>query len=309
MNPVTDKMRSNLKIAASLACLCACLLAVMVMTPFPVTQAQTRRAVTADTESLVGEMRPQFEAGPVSDDLGMSVAVSGDVAMVGATGVNNDAGAVYIYLRRTGSWRLQAILTAPKSVPSNKFGYDIAMSGNTALIGASGDAYVYAGSGSNWTLQATLTSPGARDQYFGVAVALFGSTALVGAPVRSAQGRAYFYHRTGKKWHLQATVSNPLNEFTNFGDDVAVSGSTAVIGALGPSGFADEKAYIYRRTGASWQLRTKLSYYPPDLGGPQVAVFGTTVTRRRPWRCRVRLRTVGIGLEASAHDHRSWQES
>jgi FG-GAP repeat len=292
-----SKMKAALPIGGAIVGL----LSAMVVMPSPVAHARpisvvsnqsgswaTRaRMLLAHGKRGANGIRPEFEAGTGDDELGSSVAVSGDVVMVGATGVNNNAGAVYVYLHRRGSWSLGAILTAPRSVPANEFGFAIAMSGNTALIGAGGSAYVYVGAGTRWSLQATLADPGSHNRFYGVAVALSGSIALVGSPVqppfRSSRGKAYFFHRTGTKWHLQASVSNPLNEFDSFGDDVALSGSTAAIGALESNAFLDQEVYLYKRTGTGWSLRTKLSLGIPGLDDQQLAVSGTTVIVGDPY--------------------------
>jgi hypothetical protein len=71
------------------------------------------------------------------------------------------------------------------------------------VVGAStknsytGAAYVFVGSGTTWTQQAKLTaSDGAANDYFGTSVAIYGSTAVVGAPIKpynSFIGAAYVY--------------------------------------------------------------------------------------------------------------------
>ena len=74
-------------------------------------------------------------------------------------------------------------------------------SGSTALVGAPGNnnytgaAYVFTGSGSTWPQQAKLTAAAAAPgDYFGYAVALSGSTAVVGAPGKnSTTGAAYVF--------------------------------------------------------------------------------------------------------------------
>ena len=90
------------------------------------------------------------------DHFGISVAVSGERALVGALyhgapGMLN-AGAAYVYGLSAGSWTQQSKLTARNGVAGDLFGLSVALSGGTALVGApyrpaggmaSGAAYVF----------------------------------------------------------------------------------------------------------------------------------------------------------------------
>ncbi len=156
----------------------------------------------------------------VSDVFGISVAVSGDLVVVGApgessnaTGVNgywgnNDAsgsGAVYVFGRVFGNqWVHQAYLKASNTEMNDAFGSAVAISGNLIVVGAPGEdgnavgvngnphnnaalaagaAYVYRQGGNGaWTPLAYLkaSNTGGGDG-FGAAVSISGSTVLVGA--------------------------------------------------------------------------------------------------------------------------------
>jgi hypothetical protein len=68
---------------------------------------------------------------------GQSVAVSGDTAVIGATGASNlgvKTGGAYVFIRTDTSWTQQAELPGADSGPL--FGTSVAVSGDTALIGA-----------------------------------------------------------------------------------------------------------------------------------------------------------------------------
>ncbi len=153
-----------------------------------------------------------------SDELGFTVAVSGDTVVVGApeedswaTGVDRDqnnnnaagSGAAYVYARSNGAWTQQAYLKASNTGTGDGFGLSVAASGNTIVVGApyedsaatglngdelnnnvvsSGAVYVFIRDGETWEQQAYLkaSNPGMGD-YFGVSVALSGDTLVVGA--------------------------------------------------------------------------------------------------------------------------------
>ena len=133
--------------------------------------------------------------GAAFDVFGISVSLSGNTAIVGATahdiGANPDQGAAYVFVRSGTTWTQQARLAAADGAASEYFGSAVALSGNTAIVGASrqniganidqGAAYVFVASGNTWIQQAKLTAAdGAAFDYFGSSVAISGDTFLVG---------------------------------------------------------------------------------------------------------------------------------
>ena len=156
--------------------------------------------------------------GAAEDFFSLSVALSGDTALVGApddnVSGNNQQGSAYVFVRSGSSWSQQAHLTGSDGAEEDWFGMSVALSGDTALVGASGktvgahygqgSVYVFTRSGATWTQQGQLTaSDGAAEDIFGYSVALSGDTALVGAPQHDVggnadQGAVYFFqnHQT-----------------------------------------------------------------------------------------------------------------
>lgn len=202
----------------------------------------------------------------VDDSLGLSVALYGSTAVVGAPGKNSGAGAAYVFARSGGTWSQQAELTATDSAAYDQFGGAVAISGSTAVIGAwaknsyTGAAYVFIQSGATWSQQAELTAKdGATYDHFGNSVAISGSTALVGAPNKNSHaGAAYVFVQSGATWSQEAKLTakdSAAND--SFGTSVALSGSTAVVGALGTS--SDKgAAYVFLQSGATWSQQAKL---------------------------------------------------
>ncbi|XYH97831.1 hypothetical protein ACMHYB_60445 [Sorangium sp. So ce1128] len=166
-----------------------------------------------------GQAKLTASDGAAFDQLGVSVAVSGDgsTAVVGAPGDdvagNENQGSAYVFVRSGTTWTEQAKLTASDGAAFDNSGRSVAVSGDgsTAVVGAPGDevagnpnqgsAYVFVRSGTTWTEQAKLTaSDGAAGDDFGVSVAVSGdgSTAVVGASLddvggNSDQGSAYVF--------------------------------------------------------------------------------------------------------------------
>lgn len=87
--------------------------------------------------------------GVAGDAFGCSVAVSGDIAVVGAEGRASVTGAAYVFARAGSAWTQQQELTANNGALHDSFGNSAAMIGNTAILGASdqaghqGTAYVF----------------------------------------------------------------------------------------------------------------------------------------------------------------------
>ena len=81
------------------------------------------------------------------DGFGISVSISGDAAIVGASGDDDacpsaifcDSGSAYIFTRSDGVWTEQQKLTASDAAERDGFGGSVSVSGNTALVGALGN--------------------------------------------------------------------------------------------------------------------------------------------------------------------------
>jgi hypothetical protein len=216
---------------------------------------------------------------PAANDLfGFSVALDGDVALVGARGKGSYRGAVYVFAKSGGAWTQQAKLLASDGVAYDSFGWRLAVNGSTALIGTPekgsggsidvGAAYVFTRSGDTWTQQAELTAnDGAGWDFLGQTVALDGDTALIGATAatvngHSLQGAAYVFTRSGDSWSQQAKLVADDGAASDGFGSVALSGDTALIGANGKTvaGHSHQGAvYVFTRSGGVWTQQAKLT--------------------------------------------------
>ncbi len=120
-----------------------------------------------------------------------------------------------------------------------------------------GGAYVFTGSGASWSQQAELTAAdGAEGDEFGKAVAISGSTVLVGADQHAdGAGAAYVFTGSGASWSQQDELTVSGAEF--FGEAVAISGSTAIVGAPGTDAEAGA-AYVFTGSESSWTEQSEL---------------------------------------------------
>ena len=226
------------------------------------------------------------------DTFGASVAVSGNIVVVGApyddTGAE-DAGSAYVFNAATGA--LVATLNNPSPESSDFFGSSVAVAGNTVVVGAYGDdtwaedsgsAYVF--NATTGALIATLNSP-TPTLYgsFGYSVAVSGNTVVVGAygdyTGGYQSGSAYVFDATSGA--LVATLNNPTPaDYDNFGVSVAVSGNIVVVGAYQDDTGAEDagSAYVFdATTGALVATLTNPTPASGDYFGWSVAVSDNTV--------------------------------
>jgi hypothetical protein len=125
-----------------------------------------------------------------------------------------------------------------------------------------------------------VASSGAREDFLGSSVSVFGNVAVAGAPVNfpeSRTGYACVYRFDGTTWveeqRLQASDNQPENQF---GFSVSTSGDVVVVSAPydDEMGYATGSAYVYRYDGSSWIEEQKL--LAPDAASMEF--FGHSVS-------------------------------
>ncbi len=94
--------------------------------------------------------------GANSDFFGRSVSISGDTAVIGAQGDDDNgsnSGSAYVFVRdSSGGWNQQAKLVADDGNVGDVFGVSVSISGDTAVIGAQGDDDNGSNSGSTYVV-------------------------------------------------------------------------------------------------------------------------------------------------------------
>lgn len=182
---------------------------------------------------------------------GWSVALEDDTAVIGdpADDQSNGerAGSASVFQRTGGTWSQQATLVPDDGDTGDFFGGSVAIRGDTAVIGApedddpngerAGSAYVFERADGAWSQRVKLVpDDGDPIDLFGVAVALSGDTALIGArvdedPNGDAAGSAYVFERADGAWRQQVKLTAADGQSHDiFGRSVALQGDTAVIG-------------------------------------------------------------------------------
>ena len=232
-----------------------------------------------------------------SDNFGYSVSLSGDYAIVGAYGDDDNgssSGSAYIFQFSGSDWTEQDKLTPADGYSGDYFGWSVAISDDYAIVGArygddngsgSGSAYIFLRSGSEWTEQAKLLpADGYSSDYFGSSVAISGDYAIVGAyrddDNGNNSGSAYIFQRSGSVW-IEQTKLTPSDGYSSdyFGYSVAISGDYAIVGAYrdDDNGTDSGSAYIFQRSGTDWTEQAKLlpsDGYSSDNFGWSVAISG-----------------------------------
>jgi hypothetical protein len=213
--------------------------------------------------------------GAEADFFGISVALEGDTAVVGAYGDDDVVGgsptmrrgSAYVFIRSGTVWTEQQKLVAADGVDNDQLGQWVALSGDTVVAGAydddvganvdQGSAYVFTRSGGVWTQQQQLTAAdGAAGDQFGGSVAVVGDTAVVTASSDDVganvdQGSAYVFTRSGTVWTQQQQLTASDGAAGDaFGASAAISGDTAVVGAYTDDVGANTdqgSAYVFTR--------------------------------------------------------------
>jgi hypothetical protein len=126
-------------------------------------------------------------------------------------------------------------------------------------FGLEGAVYVFSRAGTQ--TQKLFAQDGHGGNRFGGAVALSGSTLVVGspgAPAGNFQGAAYVFIRSGMDWDDGQPLPLPQAVNAQLGSSVAIAGDLAVVGAryhVGPGfGFQQGAAFVYTRSGSDWAL-------------------------------------------------------
>jgi len=203
-----------------------------------------------------------------TDYFGWSVAVSGDIALVGAPSDQDSCwpyGFAYVFYRDQGgedNWGQVAQLTCGDPGYHTLFGWSVAVSGDVALVGARasslspGSVYVFQrneGGDDNWGQVALLIAPdGKQGNLFGTSVAVSGDSALVGASElswnRESGGSVYVYDRNRgpDNWGLMAKLlASDAAKDDGLGSSVAVSGDMVVVGAKGDDDLGSSAGAVY----------------------------------------------------------------
>jgi hypothetical protein len=217
--------------------------------------------------------------GAAGDQFGEGVAISGDLAVVGASQEQGGGiGAAYIYRFDGTKWDEEQKLTASVVGAFSHFGSAVSIDGDAVVIASPGEDIVSLDSGAayvfrrdtpdtsfpgTWSQEAKLTaSDAAHLDQFADSVDISGDAVIVGVPLDDdpvlggTAGSAYVYRFDGVNWAEEQKLTAPLPApGERFGNSVKIDGDVALIGA--PREFGMGSAYVFSKNG-TWSLEQQL---------------------------------------------------
>lgn len=214
-----------------------------------------------------------FVTGARGDAVPASMGVEGGSIVIRI----DDAAATYPITVDPLLFIREQVLVPNDAATTDSCGASVAVSGDTMVVGCSGDdslvdakggaAYVFVRDALGvWTQQAKLVpADGFESDLFGAAVAIEGSTIVVGAPAADgvASGAAYVFVKVGLQWTQTAKVVSTLpGPGDSFGAAVRLSGTTMAVGA--PDRTPDGSVFVFVKSGPTWTQQAEIAV--PDTG-------------------------------------------
>ena len=223
-----------------------------------------------------------------NDEFGFSVALDGNVAVVGRP--NGALAAVFV---DSGSgWTEAASLVTSDGQDTAGYGESVAISGDTIVIGepgfdfGTGKAYVFVRPTGGWAgtiLESAqlLNVGGGHLDLMGTSVSISGDTIVVGRPNPPFAGSVLVFTRPRAGWSGPLGPSAVLTAAASYklGISVAISGDVAVSGDAG-------EAFLWIKPSSGWNgVIGPSAELQPSIPGPEypaVAIDGDTVVVTAP---------------------------
>jgi hypothetical protein len=210
------------------------------------------------------------ETGQDGDSFGMSVAIEGDLVVVGATGesdpdspASKGNGAVHIYRFVGGQWAHEQSVKPPIAKSLGVFGFGVAISHERIAVGNPGGftcpgddptaqgpfrgtAFVLGNTRGAWSIDECLSPGAGLDNLFGWSVAMLGDQLIVGSPwdpsgladnprdnSQPYAGSAHLYERNAAGgWPETMYIKAPDIQANDvFGFPVAIAPGLVAVGA------------------------------------------------------------------------------
>ena len=225
--------------------------------------------------------------GEAEDYFGWSVSLSGNYAIIGASGNDSSPGGAYIFKLDGTNWVEQAKLAASDGEAEDFFGSSVSLNGDYAIAGAHGDnnntgsAYIFKREGENWIEQAKLTaSDGEVLDWFGRGVSINGDYVVVGSSYDD-YGSVYIFKREGAIWVEEIKLTASDGELSDyFGNSVSMDGANVIVGAYGDDDY----------TGSVYIFTNEFTYHVDAFNGND---------DDDGWSMETAFATIGRGIEAA----------
>jgi FG-GAP repeat len=179
-------------------------------------------------------------------------------------------GRVQIYQQDGGAWTLLATYVATSTYNNCRFGSAVGLNGTHIAIGAPGGGAIGTPAWGRVFLYernvgtpppVVITAPTPTlDDHFGAAIAMSDDLLVVGASSDDCgAGVAHVYRLSRGSWVHEATLEPPssqLDGWYGFGNSVGLDRERVIVGTGGiaSDGQFGQRAAVFRRAGAAWQL-------------------------------------------------------
>jgi|HubBroStandDraft_6_1064221.scaffolds.fasta_scaffold76031_3 hypothetical protein len=250
--------------------------------------------------------------GMYGDYFGGSVAIYGDVVVVGASQSSPSVeatgpGAAYVFVRPAGGWAGQqtetAKLIASDGIKGDALGAAVSIRGDSIVAGAPGSspftpsegaAYVFVKPASGWmdatqTAKLTPSDAGVGDE-FGYAVSIAGQSLVAGSPNNQGKGAAYIFVEPAGGWKdatqtAKLTASDGAKN-DNLGYSISIADGAVATGAPFASVDSNQNegaAYVFVEPAGGWKNMTQTAKLTEgdgeggDLLGASVAISGSII--------------------------------
>lgn len=250
--------------------------------------------------------------GEPNELFGVSVAISGDIAVVGAptnSASAHHAGVVYVFERsNSGEWSKKTVLKPTEAKYGIGFGSSVSLSKDLLAVGAPGDfdgdldfstwgyepylhgsITIFESLGGTWSNTAKI---GPKElpagKRIGASIAASNNTVVIGVP----GGSVLVYNRTQNgTWQKNALLTpDDTSKYSEFGTSVAISGNRIFIGdpvenrpGLDMRGTRTDRiggvgaAYLFEMSAdGKWTKRSKTLGTADGRYGSKVAISGDT---------------------------------
>ena len=236
------------------------------------------------------------ENGQKDDYFGKDVAIDDTWILIGMSQDDehgNESGSAFLYsVNDEYDVTYEQKIHASDGAAGDTFGFSVALDNTIAIIGApqddesgvnAGAAYVFSYDGSSWVEEQKLVASDTEaGDFFGVSVALYDTTAVIGASYHDDLGAAYVFQYDGNQWiEQQQLLASDGAEDDAFGFNLDIYDETILIGAMWHDAIHQNAgaAYLYSYDGSTWVEEQKLQASDTDeydFFGCSVALSDTT---------------------------------
>ncbi|NOQ27344.1 MAG: hypothetical protein GQ564_18435, partial [Bacteroidales bacterium] len=203
------------------------------------------------------------------DHFGISVSISGESIVVGATNDETSPGSAYVFTKPSGGWKDMTETAKLKSSTGRAmgFGKSVDISGENIIVGGSEEGVVYifekpTGGWEDTTETIRLVNLEGTDYSFGNSVSISNNHIVISSNYDGGEF-AYVFEKPTSGWEdcfqiAKLEASNP-NDNDEFGHSINIDGNQIVIGAnqTDNDGFNSGSAYVFEKPVTGWRDATE----------------------------------------------------